>query len=113
MMVLPVIGLTGPFLIFSAIGVIALVHDIALPSGESWPWVVLIAAAGLLAHYCLTNALKLAPATVVIPIDFTRLPIIAIVGMLLYKEPLDPMVLLGATIIFGANYYNIWRETRL
>ena len=87
--------------------------DIALPSGESWPWVVLIAAAGLLAHYCLTNALKLAPATVVIPIDFTRLPIIAIVGMLLYKEPLDPMVLLGATIIFGANYYNIWRETRL
>ena len=87
--------------------------DISLPSAQSWPWVALIAIAGLLAHFCLTTALKLAPATVVIPIDFTRLPIIAIIGMLFYNEALDPMVLLGATVIFAANYYNIWRETRL
>lgn len=87
--------------------------DISFPSSQSWPWVVLIAIAGLLAHFCLTTALKLAPATVVIPIDFARLPIIAIIGVMFYNEALDPLVLLGATIIFAANYYNIWRETRL
>lgn len=86
--------------------------DIAWPAAESWPWVVLIACAGLVAHLCLTVALSFAPATVVMPIDFTRLPIIAIVGALLYAEPLDPMVLLGAAVIFAANYYNIWHETR-
>ncbi|MDU8911543.1 DMT family transporter [Aestuariicoccus sp. MJ-SS9] len=86
--------------------------DIAWPATESWPWVVLIALAGLVAHFCLTTALSLAPATVVMPIDFTRLPIIAIVGVLLYAEPLEPMVLLGAAVIFAANYYNILQETR-
>ncbi len=86
--------------------------DIALPAASSWPWVVMIACAGLVAHFCLTTALSLAPATVVMPIDFTRLPVIAVVGMLLYAEPLDPFVILGALLIFGANYGNVWFETR-
>ena len=86
--------------------------DIALPAADSMPWVVLIAIAGLVAHFCLTTALSLAPATVVMPIDFARLPVIAIVGMALYAEPLDPLVFLGALFIFGANYANIWFETR-
>ncbi|MFP7673200.1 DMT family transporter [Marivita sp. S0852] len=87
--------------------------DIALPTAANLPWVVIIAIAGLVAHYCLTTALSLAPATIVMPIDFTRLPVIAIVGVVLYSEPLDPFVLLGAAIIFGANYYNIWSSTRV
>lgn len=86
--------------------------DITLPSAASMPWVVLIAFAGLVAHFCLTTALSLAPATVVMPIDFARLPVIALVGVALYAEPLDPLVLVGALVIFGANYTNIWFETR-
>ena len=54
--------------------------DIALPSAQTAPWLVLIGAAGLLAHFCLTTALSLAPATVVVPIDFTRLPLIAVIA---------------------------------
>ncbi|MFA8384303.1 MAG: DMT family transporter [Pelagibaca sp.] len=86
--------------------------DIALPTAANIPWVVVIAVAGLVAHFCLTTALSLAPATIVMPIDFARLPVIAIVGMLIYAEPLDPFVLLGAVLIFGANYFNIWSSTR-
>jgi drug/metabolite transporter (DMT)-like permease len=86
--------------------------DIALPSATSLPFVVVIGCAGLLAHFCLTNALSIAPATVVIPIDFTRLPVIAVVGMLLYNEPLDLFVFAGALVIFAGNYLNIWHETR-
>ena len=96
----------------AAFGVIAAGYDgdITLPSASSLPWLVLIALAGLVAHFCLTTALKLAPATVVMPIDFVRLPLIAVVGMLLYAEPLDPWVLLGAGVIFAANYLNIRAE---
>lgn len=86
--------------------------DIALPTTEYLPWLGLIACAGLLAHYCLTTALRLAPATVVVPVDFIRLPVIAIVGMVLYNEGLDIFVLIGAAVIFAGNYYNIWQETR-
>ena len=86
--------------------------DIALPNTETLPWLVLIGVAGLLAHFCITNALAIAPATVVVPIDFVRLPVIAIIGMLVYGEALDLWVLLGAGIIFAGNYLNIWSETR-
>ncbi|WP_299915568.1 DMT family transporter [uncultured Roseobacter sp.] len=86
--------------------------DIALPSSQGLPFVMLIGAAGLMAHYCMTNALAIAPATVVVPIDFIRLPAIAVVGMLLYNEPIEIWVVLGALIIFAGNYLNIWSETR-
>ncbi len=84
--------------------------DISLPTMETLPWLLLIGVAGLLAHFCITTALTLAPALVVIPVDFARLPVIAAVGMLLYGEALDVWVFVGAAVIFGANYYNIWAE---
>ncbi|QYX58585.1 DMT family transporter [Roseovarius sp. SCSIO 43702] len=86
--------------------------DIALPRLATLPWLVVIALGGLVAHTCLTKALSLAPATVVMPVDFARLPLIAMIGMLFYGESLDIFVFLGAGIIFAANYANIWSETR-
>lgn len=86
--------------------------DIALPSPTSLPWVVVIAIAGLVAHFCLTTALRLAPASVVMPIDFIRLPLIAVVGMTLYGEKIDIWVLIGAAIIFMGNYINILAQLR-
>ena len=86
--------------------------DIAVPDLRTGPWVFIIGCAGLLAHFCLTKALSIAPATVVVPIDFIRLPTIAVVGMLVYGEAIDIWVLVGATIIFGGNYLNLWWETR-
>jgi drug/metabolite transporter (DMT)-like permease len=86
--------------------------DIAWPSAAAWPWIAVIGVAGLVAHLCLTNALKVAPATVVVPFDFIRLPVIAVIGMALYSEALDPFVFIGAVVIFAANYLNIWTESR-
>ncbi len=86
--------------------------DIALPGGRDWLWVSVIAAGGLLAHYCFTRALALAPASVVMPLDFARLPLIAVIGMVLYGEPLDPFVFLGAALIFAGNYINITLANR-
>jgi drug/metabolite transporter (DMT)-like permease len=86
--------------------------DIALPTAHTAPWLVMIGLAGLLAHYCITNALSIAPATVVVPFDFARLPAIAVVGVLLYDEALDIWVMVGAVVIFAAIYLNIWTETR-
>ncbi len=85
---------------------------IALPDIQHIPWLFIIGCAGLMAHFCMTNALAIAPATVVVPVDFARLPLIAIIGVLLYGEALDPWVLVGALLIFAANYWNIWKETR-
>lgn len=81
--------------------------DIALPTRAAWPWIILIATAGLIAHFCLTKALKLAPASIVTPIDFARLPIIALIGMMFYNEAIEIWVFIGGGVIFAANYLNI------
>ncbi len=81
--------------------------DITLPSVSSLPWIIMIGFAGLIAHFCLTTALSLAPANIVMPIDFIRLPVIAIVAAFVYNEILDPWVFVGAAVIFAANYLNI------
>ena len=96
------------------LGLITTGYDgvIAMPNAQSLPYLVLIGCAGLLAHFCLTNALSIAPATVVVPLDFARLPVIAIVAMILFDEPLEIWIFVGAAIIFAANYLNIWNETR-
>ena len=86
--------------------------DIAWPSALALPWLILIALGGLMAHLCLTTALSIAPATLVSPVDFLRLPLIAVIGMMAFGEPVDIFVILGAALIFGANYANLWVETR-
>jgi len=86
--------------------------DIAWPSAQSLPWLAVIACGGLMAHFCLTTALSMAPATLVSPVDFMRLPLIAVIGLMVYDEPIDALTIAGALVIFGANYLNMWSETR-
>jgi drug/metabolite transporter (DMT)-like permease len=74
------------------------------------PWIVGIGAGAFWAHYCMTQAMKLVDAMVAVPIDFIRLPMIAVVGALAYGEPFDPMVIAGAAVIFAGTYYSISRE---
>ena len=81
--------------------------QIAWPSAENWPWLIVIGAAGLTAHFCLTKALSQAPASIVMPVDFLRLPVISIVGAVFYTESLDLWVLLGGCVILGANLLNL------
>lgn len=87
--------------------------DIAYPTARTAVPVLLVALTGLSAHFCLTSALRCAPAVIVMPLDFARLPIIAVVGMLLYGEVLDIFIFVGAAIILCANYLNIRNEANL
>ena len=82
------------------------------PTLADTPWIAALAGGSLFAHFCMTRAFKLADATVVVPIDFMRLPLIAVVGALAYGETLDPWVFVGAAIIFMGTYYSLSREAR-
>lgn len=81
--------------------------DIAIPSLASLPWVAVLGFTGLSAHFCVTSALRIAPATLVMPFDFLRLPLIALVGVILFGEPVSLFVAAGAILIIAGNYMNI------
>jgi len=75
------------------------------PGPADLPWILVIGAG-----YSMTRAMKLGDATLVVPVDFLRLPLIAVVGALFYGEPLEAAVFAGAVVIFAGSYYSLMRE---
>ena len=69
-----------------------------------------VGMAGLTSHYCLSNAFRSGDATLVVPLDFMRIPLIAVVGWAFYGERLDVFVLLGAMIIVSGVLWNLRSE---
>jgi drug/metabolite transporter (DMT)-like permease len=77
------------------------------PSAHAWGWLVVIAVCGTFSHYCLANAMRYADATVVVPMDFLRVPLTATAGWLIYSERLDMLTVLGAALILTGNLLNL------
>jgi drug/metabolite transporter (DMT)-like permease len=69
-----------------------------------------VAASGLASHYCLTQAFRYGDASVVVPLDFMRIPLIAFVGWWLYGEALDAYVFAGAGLIVLGISWNLRAE---
>ena len=81
-------------------------------SWDQAPMLTVLALTGLSAHYSLTRALAEADAIVVLPMEFLRLPIVALAGYLLYREGFELVTLLGAALIFSGNIYSLRYESR-
>ena len=86
--------------------------DWTMPEPWMWPWVMAIALTGLSAHYCVSKSMQLAEVSVVMSLDFLRLPIVATIGMVLYGETLDVAVLFGGAIMLVANLVNHWKPNK-
>jgi len=77
------------------------------PSASSWGWIGVIAVCGTFSHFCMARAMLYADATVVVPMDFLRVPLTATVGWLIYAERLDMLTLLGTALILVGNLLNL------
>ena len=77
------------------------------PSAYAFGWIVVIAFCGTFSHYCMARAMLYADATVVLPMDFLRVPLTATAGWLIYSERLDMFTVLGATLILAGNLLNL------
>lgn len=94
------------------LGMVPALFDWVAPSAQLYPWIAVVGIAGLTAHFCMARAFREADAVVVVPMDFLRLPLIAVTGLLVYGEPLEFWVLAGAAVIFAGNFLNVWAEGR-
>lgn len=77
---------------------------------QDLPWLLVAALTGISAHLGVAKAFQHADATLVLPMDFLRLPLIALVGALFYGEGLDLWILAGATLIVSGNWYALRRQ---
>jgi drug/metabolite transporter (DMT)-like permease len=83
------------------------------PGATEWFWMAVMGVVSITAHYSFARAFAYADAMVVIPMDFLRLPLAAILAWILYSEGLDLFVLAGALIMFSGNFINILAEKKL
>ncbi|WP_316213395.1 MULTISPECIES: DMT family transporter [unclassified Bradyrhizobium] len=77
---------------------------------------VLFAAAGLIsvtALFCVNRSLKLAPASVVVPYQYSMIVWAVIFGFVVFGDVPHPATIAGAAIIIGAGLYIYLRERSL
>jgi drug/metabolite transporter (DMT)-like permease len=79
------------------------------PSPSAWGWVGLVAFCGTFSHYCMARAMRHAEATVVMPMDYLRVPLTALAGWWIYAERLDLYTVAGTALILGGNLLNLRR----
>lgn len=83
------------------------------PSAPTWGWLLVVAFCGTFSHYCMARAMLHADATIVVPMDFLRVPLTALAGWLLYAERMDLLAVFGAAMILGGNLLNLRSRARL
>ena len=91
----------------SAAGLLPALYVWKWPSAHVWGWIAVIAFCGTFSHYCMARAMLHADATIVLPMDFLRVPLTATLGWLLYSERLDMLTVLGAMLILTGNLLNL------
>lgn len=89
------------------IGLLLSINNWVWPSSLQWIWLLIIGVTALSAHYCMTNAMRYATASTVVTLDFFRLPLIALVGAILYSEPFEFTLIIGGLLILTGNIVNL------
>jgi drug/metabolite transporter (DMT)-like permease len=94
----------------SALGLVPALWTWQWPTPATWAGLVVIAFCGTFSHYCMTRAMRHADATVVVPMDFLRVPLTALAAWLVYAEAVDGWTVLGGALILSANALNLLRK---
>ena len=94
-------ALAGSDLLFP----LRLTADLVLPT-------IALGVVGVTSHFCLTQAFRSGDASMVVPLDFLRIPLIALVGWMFYGEALDVFVFAGAGLIICGVLWNLHAESR-
>lgn len=89
------------------IGLVPALRVWTWPSAAVWPWIFVIGICGTFSHYCMAKAMTHADATIVVPMDFLRVPLSALLGYMLYNEMLDAWTVAGAVLILFGNALNL------
>jgi len=83
------------------------------PTGVAWLWLLATGVLGTIGQLLWTRALRLDEVSALTPISFLQLPLVTLLGWLLFNESVDRWTLIGAGIILAANAYIAHREAVL
>jgi len=80
-----------------------------------WPdvvqsgWLMIIGLTSITSHFCMSKAMQKTDLSIVVTLDFFRLPLITLVGVLFYAEAFRWVMVIGAMMVFSANLINLYQ----
>ena len=100
-------------LLMSPLSLLPALYYWTWPDGQAWFWLVVCGVAGTAAQLLMAQSFRVAEATVVLPIDFTKIVWGALIGYLAFGEVVDIWTWIGAAVIFSGITYITYRERKL
>ena len=98
-------------LLLSAISLVPAIYVWQTPQPLAWGFLLAVGVLGTLGQIALTESLRQADTTVVLPFDFLKLVWAAVLGYLFFAELPDALTWVGAAIVFASGFYIAYRES--
>lgn len=84
-----------------------------MPDLEGWVLLILVGVIGGVAQFAMTNAYRLADASIVAPFDYMHIIWAALLGFFIWGEVPGNTIWFGAAIVMASGVYILLREARL
>ncbi len=80
------------------------------PQGHDWWWMGLLCLTGTGGHFLLIKALDSTKASTIQPFAYLQLVFASTIGILVFGDSLDPMLIAGSAVIVGSGLFALQRE---
>ena len=82
------------------------------PQGHDWWWMGLLCLTGTGGHFLLIKALDSTKASTIQPFAYLQLVFASTIGILVFGDSLDPMLIAGSAVIVGSGLFALQRERK-
>ena len=77
---------------------------------EDFLWLLIMCVLSASSHFMMVKTLQVAEASVIQPFSYLQLVFGSIIGVTIFSESIDLMIIVGVTIVIGAGLFTAWRE---
>ena len=80
---------------------------------EDYLWLLIMCVLSAGSHFMMVKTLQVAEASVVQPFSYLQLVFGSIIGVTIFSESIDLMIIVGALVVIGSGLFTTWREYKL
>ena len=80
---------------------------------EDYLWLLLMCILSAGSHFMMVKTLEVAEASVVQPFSYLQLVFGSIIGVTIFSESIDLMIIIGALVVIGSGLFTTWREYKI
>ncbi len=82
------------------------------PSVRDWSYIAIIVPLGVMAYYAIVEAMRVGEVSFVTPFRYSRILFALVIGMVVFAERPDALMLIGAALVVASGLFTLWRERK-